>query len=165
MKGRHLSIGGCSPSLRWLFCVSHLSKSIMPNARASARALAQHISCVADAMHRRAITPRHRGAKNASIYFHEIWALSILNHCVKIIHIYQEKIGGEIMMQIQYLYDKINGFKQKNQNFIGRFLQKSTRWQRPWSKMHRIKKRTPLRKTNFLSTTTLRFIPRMIRAL
>ena len=96
-----------------------------------------------------------------------LWSkpIGILNHCVKIIQIYQEKIGGEIMMQIQYLYDKINGFKQKNQNFIGRFLQKSTRWQRPWSKMHRIKKQTPLWKTNFLSTTTLHFIPRMIRAL
>ena len=46
-------------------------------------------------------------------------------HCVKIIHIYQEKIGGEIMMQIQYLYDKINGFRQKNQNFIGKIFCKS----------------------------------------
>ena len=39
---------------------------------------------------------------------------------------------------------------------------KSTRWQRPWSKMHQIKKQTPLRKTNFLSNKTLCFIPRMI---
>ena len=83
---------------------------------------------------------------------------NIAIHCVKIIHIYQEKIGGELIMQMQYLYDKINGFKQKNQNYIGRFLQKSTRWQRPWTKMHQ----TPFRKTNFLSTATLRFIPRMV---
>ena len=38
------------------------------------------------------------------------WELLMMYHCVKIIHIYQEKIGGEIMMHIQYLYDKINGF-------------------------------------------------------
>ena len=41
----------------------------------------------------------------------------------------------------------------------------STRWQRHWSKMHQIKNQTSLWKTNFLSTTTLHFIPRMIRAL
>ena len=45
-------------------------------------------------------------------------------HCVKIIQIYQEKIGGEIMMQSQYLYDNMSVFMQKDQNFISRFLQK-----------------------------------------
>ena len=47
---------------------------------------------------------------------------------------------------------------------IGIFLNKSTRWQRLWYKIHQIKKRRPLWKTNFLSSTTLHFIRRMIRA-
>ena len=47
---------------------------------------------------------------------------------------------------------------------IGNFLNKSTRWQRLWYKIHQIKKRRPLWKTNFLSSTTLHFIRRMIRA-
>ena len=47
---------------------------------------------------------------------------------------------------------------------IGIFLNKSTRWQRLWCKIHQIKKRRPLWKTNFLSSTTLHFIRRMIRA-
>ena len=41
-------------------------------------------------------------------------------------------------------YDKMNGFSKKNQTFIEGILQKSTRWQKPWSKIHRIKKQTPL---------------------
>ena len=39
---------------------------------------------------------------------------------------------------------------------------KSIKWWWPWSKMHRIKKQTPLWKTNFLRCTTFRFNPRMI---
>ena len=41
-------------------------------------------------------------------------------------------------------YDKMNGFSRENKTFIEGILQKSTRWQKPWSKMHQIKKQTPL---------------------
>ena len=46
---------------------------------------------------------------------------------------------------------------QKNKKFPDQILQKSTRGNWPWSKTHRIKKPTPLWKTNFLRCTTLRF--------
>ena len=46
---------------------------------------------------------------------------------------------------------------QKNKKFPDQILQKSTRGNWPSSKTHRIKKPTPLWKTNFLRCTTLPF--------